>query len=185
MIGAALPPAARAVSLVTNGGFEPDFTGWTVMGGQTFIASQGSIPGYTGLAAIDGTHYAIFSNDAGIYQDLATTIGVTYHFTFYIGNGDDGSGRTSSLTAAFGGQTVFTATNWGGTPFTFEQFNVVATGTVSRVQFSNTGTHPGYLSLDQVVVTAPAPEPATLALFGAGAGIGFLSHRRRKAAARG
>ena len=82
---------------------------------------------------------------------------------------------------ATSGTVLNEVTDWGSTPVTASyNFNGVA-GTSYHLYFSGFGSG---VTLDNVAISAPVPEPETYAMMLAGLGaLGFMS-RRRKGAAR-
>lgn len=150
---------------------------------------------YFGNPASDGEYFIAIDNNSypgpsenGVYQDFATTPGALYNVTFdaatEVSYGLPGhlkvtAGNTimnytlpnvNGLTGP-GGETL-AFTGWSTYGFSF-----TAQSTVSRLQFYDEGTQPGYSSvngdaspfLDRVSVVANstnAPEPGSLALLG-------------------
>jgi len=182
---------AAPMNLVTNGSFEQgahpgteyndavtDFPGWNYLGGQTFRvtqASSGYYNNYWGLTAENGVDYAVFSNggpSTGISQNLTTIAGRKYNVSFYVGNG--GIYQAYDLIAKFGSQTLLDISLGPHQPFKLESFTITADSSSSLLQFYSTnGNNPGYISLDDVVVTladaeTTVPEPGTPLLVGIG-----------------
>jgi hypothetical protein len=172
-IGAA--PAQANPNLVTNGGFETgSFSGWTGVGNQTFNGVQ--CPGAGGVP--EGNCDAFFGpigSDGGIFQDInGLQAGLRWHLYFTLVT--DG-GVTSDFSVAFGGQDIFSIANPAASTTAYH-FGGITTGASERLQFMFRDD-PGFIFLDGVQLVIP--EPATMALLGAGlVGLGFS--RRRKAA---
>jgi len=99
------PGAARAASLITNGGFESGFTGWTrdnqTGGDGNFFAQSGTTSPVTGttVPAPPGGSTAAMTDAEGsgahvLYQDFsfvvpANEVGATLSFSLFIGNRAD------------------------------------------------------------------------------------------------
>ncbi len=162
---------AAGINLVQNGGFETgDLGSWTQVGNTGFGgvfcggAPEGSCEAFFGPLGSPG----------GITQSVATTPGGRYSISFVFTS--DG-GAPASFEADFGGQTLLSLTNppaAGDQTFNFTGFATSA-ATLLQFQFRD---DPGFLFLDAVQVTA-VPEPASLALVGAGL-LGLTIGRRRK-----
>jgi hypothetical protein len=172
-------------NLVANCGFETDdFTSWTVT-----VATTGSAVEVAG-SAYSGSYAANFGANGGsddlISQTLATTAGDYYRVTFYL-QGDPGA-TTDDFNAV-----------WNpGTPYSQSLAAVTDDDTSGYVEYTATvhgvgsdviqfgGADPSnlYIQLDSISVVqtaAPAPEPASLALFGAGLfGLGLIRRKRRQ-----
>ncbi|KDB53469.1 hypothetical protein X805_09240 [Sphaerotilus natans subsp. natans DSM 6575] len=129
--------------------------------------------------------------DAGdsVYQSFSVLSTAVYQISFTV----SGEGRSRLFLSSDVGLSNFTSpvatsgtvlnevTDWGSTPVTASyNFNGVA-GTSYHLYFSGFGSG---VTLDNVAISAPVPEPETYAMMLAGLGaLGFMS-RRRKAAAR-
>jgi PEP-CTERM motif len=168
-------------NLVANPGFETgDFTGWTQGGNTEGTAVVPSQPPF--FPSHSGNFLAILGpvgSDGTLSQDVATTAGQSYTFSWFLGS--DG-GTPSDFSAIWNGAIIFSETNLPPTSgaYTAFTFTDVATGPTT-IMFSFRDD-PGGLSFDDVSVTASAaiPEPSSLVL----AGIGILtfagSARRRR-----
>lgn len=173
----AAPSACNAVSnnLIVNCGFETgSFSGWTQSGNTGFTGVTGPTAAHT------GAFYAFLGpigSDGFLSQTFNDTAGQTLSISFYLAS--DG-GTPSDFHASFNSTSLLSVTNLGPQGYTLYSYTATATGhdTLTLGGFRD---DPGFLSLDDVVVAARVPEPASLALVGAGlCSLGFL--RRRKTA---
>jgi hypothetical protein len=163
-LSAVSPHAAQAQELVQNGGFETgDFTDWTVNSpnGDTFV-----LP----LDAHSGTYAAIFGDmtgDGTITQNIATTPGGSYNFSFYL---HTVGVSPNDFSASFDGKQVFTETDAPGDA-TYNQYSYTVTASGSSTPIVFSGKDPtGSINLDDVSVTpasvSVAPEPSAVATVG-------------------
>lgn len=154
--------AGASANLITNGDFSQGASGWTEV-------ANGN------LTTIDRGYWTVSgTSDSYLFQDFATTIGLTYEITFET-NADFGR-----LWLIAGGSQLASVTGYDLLTVSF-----VATDTLSTIMFG--ANNRGRLTiLDNVrVVAVPAevpadvPEPASMALFGLGmAGIAALRRKR-------
>lgn len=100
--------ANAQTSLLTNPGFESDFTGWS--SGPTSSYTAPTIE--TGGAAHGGTKYAGYTAataTTGFYQNIAVTEGKDYTIAFwYKSSGDDSDSRLWSVYKNAAGSPVYT-----------------------------------------------------------------------------
>jgi choice-of-anchor C domain-containing protein len=198
-------PAAQAVTILTNGGFEApaaptgsfinettSFSGWTVTTNNVDIVS-GSTPN---PAAFEGAQYLDLvgtGSTGGIAQTFSTTVGQAYLLTFQYSNNpgnspssanvdigsivNDGSLLAGSVTH---GGTTQANPNW--TLFSQMFTANASTETLSFLETAggnNAGVFLDAVSIDPV--TAAVPEPSTWAMMIIGFfGMGFMAYRRKR-----
>lgn len=206
----ALPVRAN---LITNGSFETPtvpvggftnfgsgstgITGWTVTGPEVSIVSGSYTSFGLSFPAEDGTQWLDLTGDnanavEGVEQTIATTSGVTYDISYFVGNQVDPSGpygTTSTVDVLVDGSVIEKSTNsmgGGGTTQVWQQFmtSFKAASSSTTIEFLN-GDPPNDNTngLDNVVVVpgptlTATPEPSTFTLF-ALALCGFLGLRKR------
>jgi PEP-CTERM motif len=177
-----LTAGTASADLVTNGGFETgDFTGWT-NGGNT---------GFTGVNGGD-VHSGTFSASFGpvgsigtLTQTLATQAGATYDVNFWLANE---GGPTNSFAALFDGNTLTSFTDSGAFGYVNYDFQAVASGTSTVLEF-DFRQDPSFIRLDDVSVNLvrSVPEPGSALMLGLGATVlgawGRRRHMARKALA--
>lgn len=181
-----------AGNLVPNCGFEDG-----VAATWQFSEPPGSELAVTALptSAHTGRHYLRFSNDlpdsppSSVLAQFATTPGAEYTFSFYLVSNAVGGepAATAAFQAFWDGQQVFDLAGQGPNfDSGYARHSVVRTATAARteVRFEAFNWAASYY-LDDVSVTpavvAVTPEPATVALVGAGvAALGALARRRRR-----
>lgn len=180
LVMAAAFAAPAQANLVTNGGFEMrDFSGWTQTGDSVFngvlcdtgdsAIHAGSCSAYLGSYDASGIEQSINVGAAGLAWNLS--------FAF-----KSESGSPSNFSVLFDGQTLLSLADPSAGDYTLFHFSGLTTGENMTLAFNFFDQGFGNVFLDAVsVTTAPAevPEPATLALMGAGLA-GLLFSRRRK-----
>ncbi|HVT14308.1 MAG TPA: PEP-CTERM sorting domain-containing protein [Fimbriimonadaceae bacterium] len=180
-MAAAFASVAFGQELVVNGGFETgDLTGWTEAHTGSFSGVRTSFPHSGQFEAYFG---ALSQSDAeDFYQDIATTVGTSYHVSFWAFD-QDPSATTENLLVTFGSNTVFNGIPQRGTTTTanYAQYSgdFVATSTSTRLEV-NGFEQSWYINADDFSVQANAvPEPASMAVLGLGA-LALIRRRRAK-----
>lgn len=127
-------------------------------------------------------------NTTGVTQNISTLIGTSYNVSFYVGRvsgnvGTFANPATADLSINNGVRTSFTNSNLTpGGVVNWQQFSTsfLATSSTTSITFYNgSPAVTNYVGLDNVSVTAAAPEPATLSLLALG-GFGGLAVARRR-----
>lgn len=151
---------AVSTNLVQNGGFETgDFTNWTLSdnGGPDQV-DNGSL---SSITPYDGSYEFIFgqaNSPAYLSQNLMTSPGQTYLFSFWLCNPTNGA--TETFQASWNGGTVYSIYNPGVLAWTNEKFVVTATSTSTVIQFA-AQNDPWYFGLDDVSVIPVNPPAIT------------------------
>jgi hypothetical protein len=209
-------PGYGGVNTVVNGAVVSGWTVITLSGTSELAVAKPSVPtpndwGANNPAPVEGLQYLAFNTRdtaAGvirIYQDFSTTIGMSYDITFTVGassatgpeplnqpvavqadiynvlGGVTSGGALETLTASG------TASGANGEFFSESSFSFVATGTTSRLVFTDMSltTRNVDALLDGVSVAAsPIPEPSTYAALAGVLMLGVAAwHRRKRASA--
>ncbi len=187
--------AKAATNLLTNGSFEDgevitnggDTPGWSGFGASP--TSLDNPPSYPG--AEDGAYFESFSSTEplsplsgqnSISQIFSDTAGQAYQVSFYLA--DDGQ-TPNEFVVQYNGNDIFDGKNLESPADVYQKLTFAVTGTGSDTLTFGAQDVPGYLSLDNVSVTASsvsaAPEPSTWLLMFAGlGGIGLMLRRAKK-----
>jgi hypothetical protein len=167
--------AAPAQSQIVNGGFETgSLSGWSQSGICNFTGADG-------LSAHTGAWGLLTGPEGGsctISQNIATTIGQQYTFSFWFRNdGDD----FNLFNAFFGANQLLQLTNETPFDWTFKSFLVTATTSSTNVGFQVRHEEADW-HVDDVGVTrtTTTPEPSSILLLATGfVGLGVAVRRRR------
>lgn len=146
-----------------------------------FGANAGSIAGYTGSGALPAPSGANFSTLATFLASSASASGYQYGSLYTIGLGVLAAGTTLTIThddgvSIYQGGTRIGSTTAGPTSQITETVLISATGDTTLYYGRQNGA--------PSVLTVAVPEPASIALFGAGL-LGLAALRRRRSAKAG
>ena len=159
-----------AGSVLVNGSFESNDTGWTMTGNRVVIPT--TLPEYSAFA---GSNLLVFHGgptlpDAVVSQTFATVVGQPYVLTFNIGTLAVGSTAEQKLkvdvtgVASLVSDTVILNGNGAGTSnWTSKTYNFTADRTTTTLTFTDTSTITTNIDLllDNVAVSGPSGAPNT------------------------
>lgn len=212
-----LGSTARA-NLITNSSFETPvvpvggftnflngstgITGWTVVGPEVSIVSTSYASFGLTFPAEDGSQWLDLTGDVsntveGVKQTVATTPGLTYNLSYFVGNQVNPGGpygTTSTVDVLVDGMVIQKSTNSmgaGGKVQVWEQFNTsfVATSSSTTIEFLNGDSRSDNTNgLDNIVLvqgapTSTVPEPSTFILWALAGVLALGIFRFRKAMA--
>jgi len=174
---------AFAQNLVANGSFETGyFTGWTT--GGNFTDTEVVTIGF-GYEPEDGTYFAALGpvgSPGTLSQTFSDQAGTPYTFIFYLAASGDYS---SSFSAMWDGNTLLSLTDPSTPNRQWVQYSFTETGTGHDSISFSFQDDPGYIALDNVIVSSTAsstvttPEPSSLVLLGSGV-LALGARARRK-----
>jgi uncharacterized protein DUF642/putative Ig domain-containing protein len=153
----ALGTVPSSKNLVRDGGFETPvissgyvtFEGghvmgpWHVLANSVDLVSGSFLPAHGGNQEVDlsGTNYN-GDSAGGIFEDVPTTPGQVYTLTYAESGNNQGAPAVKTLTVTFGGQFVGQTTfdTTGSDTYVVHSYDVEATSTTSRIEFTSQTT---------------------------------------------
>ena len=179
------PPNNDTVSLLVG---STQMTGWIVTDGSLSWIGAGNPFGLVapdGSKMLDLTDYRDNPPYAGVSQTIATAIGAGYQLTFKLGSSAAYGQPVSLLASAGATQKLFTSTGVGNNLWEAESMTFTATATTTTIALRGVAgsQNIGLDNVDLIQVSAPVPEPGSLAMMALGlAGLGLLAAQRRRSA---
>ncbi len=150
-----LPLVLLIGDLVQNGGFETgDWTDWTFTGSTDELYNSVS----TNAIAVHSGEYGLELGETNILAYLSQTIptipGSSYSISLWLDSSD--GIPTNAFSVAWGGETLFDATNLAAFGWTNLQFTVSASETNTELDIGSRDDN-SYLGLDDISVRAAPP----------------------------
>lgn len=189
LLGLASQAALAAPNLIVNGDFETsvqsagEVPGWSYEGGDFGFGVD--IDRSLSPAAHDGHVYYDYAggNTGYLSQTIATVNGYRYTLEFdlqRVATPDQLLDNVAQV--SFGNSVVFSQSNIGADWTHYSVSGLLATGSSTVLSFGNRNTY-DYNQLDNISLSVSAvPEPAGVALLGAGLGVLLLARRRDRKA---
>ena len=149
-------------NLVLNGNFgSGDFNDWAQVGPGPDGVTTGAVDAISPLSGY--TYFAIFGatgSEGGIQTTVATTVGSSYVFSFWLANN---YGSSANDTISWNGTTVLAQNNPGPFGWTQYSYDVTATSTSTLIDFGfeQDQSYFGLAGVDVEPLVAPVPEPGT------------------------
>ena len=163
---------ALAQNLIANGSFETGYwTGWTT--GGNFADTEVVTDGFYGYEPEDGNYFAALGpagSPGTLSQTFSDQAGAQYTFRFYLAAEGD---HPSFFSAMWDGTTLLSLTDPSIFNHQWEQYSFTEIGTGHDSISFSFQDDPGYMALDNVVVsstsgTGSTPEPGSFVLLGSG-----------------
>ncbi len=201
VVGGQVSTASAADNLIMNGSFEAgtnlkdggwgtydSITGWKATAGGKIEVQRGAAgKAYDGknLVELDSHNYNKGIETLGIFQDLATTIGKTYSFSFAYSPRINVQAADNVFEALAGNvfkQTIQAGKGGKQTDWKLFSTQFVANSTTTRIQFNDKGIRNTTLGafIDDVQVQA-VPEPTALLGLSV-AGLSLLARKKKRQA---
>jgi hypothetical protein len=199
VVGGQVGAASAADNLIINGSFESgttikdggwgtydSITGWTATtGGKVEVQRGAAGKAYDGknLVELDSHNYTKGMETLGIFQDVATTIGKTYSFSFAYSarpNVQAGDNILQVLAGNVFSQTIEAGKGGKQTDWKIFSSQFVANSTTTRLQFNDKGIRDTTLGayIDDVRMQA-VPEPT--AMLGLSiAGLSLVARKKKR-----
>ena len=186
-------PNDASAGLVINGGFEdptipnpsfsqfPSIPGWTLASGPA-IEIQNHVAG----SPFDGQQFVELDSSAnsGMYQDLATVAGQSYVLSFAYSPRPGVPESSNGIDIRWGALDLGTIQQTGighaDTVWSIHTYELVATSSTTRLQFTAVGTSDSLGGYLDAVSVNPVPEPASLAMCGIAVVTGLSVARFRR-----